>query len=203
MLALCRERAEREGLSPNLYAQAMHELDLPRRYRTILVCGGFGIGGSREHDVEALRRLYDHLEPGGLLVLDKEVPYANRRHWRHWPKKERELPEPWPAEGERRRASDRSEYDLRVRLADVDPLAQCVTFEIRARMWREGELMADEEGTLKETMYFPAELRLMLERAGFSEVVVRAGHADEEPTAEHDFVVFLARRPRPIESIEK
>ena len=35
MLALCRERAEAEGLTPDLYAQAMHELDLPRRYRTI------------------------------------------------------------------------------------------------------------------------------------------------------------------------
>ena len=31
MLARCRERAEAEGLSPNLYAQAMHELELPRK----------------------------------------------------------------------------------------------------------------------------------------------------------------------------
>jgi SAM-dependent methyltransferase len=59
MLALCRERAEREGLAaPSLYAQAMHELDIPRRYRTIVVCGGFGLGGHREHDAEGLRRLY-------------------------------------------------------------------------------------------------------------------------------------------------
>ena len=36
MLAQCQERAKREGLSPRLYAQAMHELDLPRRYRTIV-----------------------------------------------------------------------------------------------------------------------------------------------------------------------
>ena len=42
MLALCRERGEREGLSPTLYAQSMHELDLPRRYRTIVVCGVSG-----------------------------------------------------------------------------------------------------------------------------------------------------------------
>ena len=46
MLALCRERAEREGLSPDLYEQAMHELDLPRKYRTIYLCGGFGLGGT-------------------------------------------------------------------------------------------------------------------------------------------------------------
>ena len=43
MLERVRERCEREGLAaPNLYAQAMDELDLPRRYRTIFVCGGFG-----------------------------------------------------------------------------------------------------------------------------------------------------------------
>jgi hypothetical protein len=195
MVALCRERAEREGLSPNLYAQAMHELDLPRRYRTIVVCGGFGIGGSREHDVEALERFYDHLEPGGLLVLDKEVPYAKARHWRRWVKKERgALPEPWPAQGERRTGADGAEYELRVRLADVDPLAQCVTFEMRATMSRDGKLVAEEEGALKETFYFPNELRLMVVRAGFSEVVVRAGHSEATPTADDDFVVFIARK---------
>ena len=76
MLALCRERAEQEGLAPKLYAQALHELDLPRRYRTILVCGGFGLGGQREHDAEALRRIHDHLEPGGTLVI---TPIGNCR----------------------------------------------------------------------------------------------------------------------------
>ena len=47
MLAHCRAAAERDGLAPSLYAQAIHELDLPRRYRTVLVCGGFGLGSSR------------------------------------------------------------------------------------------------------------------------------------------------------------
>jgi SAM-dependent methyltransferase len=99
MLALCRERAERRGLTPDLYAQAMHELELPRRYRTIYVCGGFGLGGRREHDVEALRRFHDHLEPGGTLVLDNEAPYACG-HWRYWRKGERgALPGPWPETG--------------------------------------------------------------------------------------------------------
>ncbi len=44
MIALCREKAEREGFAPNLYVQPMHQLDLPRRYRTIYVCGAFGLG---------------------------------------------------------------------------------------------------------------------------------------------------------------
>src|ERR671910_812924 len=45
MLAYARARAEREGFTPNLHAQAMHELDLPRTFRTIYSCGWVGIGG--------------------------------------------------------------------------------------------------------------------------------------------------------------
>jgi hypothetical protein len=37
MLALCRQQAGREGLSVNLYEQAMHELDLPRMYKTVFI----------------------------------------------------------------------------------------------------------------------------------------------------------------------
>ena len=93
MIALCRERAEREGLSPTLFVQSMHELDPPRSYRTIIVCGGFAVGSDRAHDLQALARFYEHLEPGGTLVLDNEVPYANTQQWSRWLREERaELP---------------------------------------------------------------------------------------------------------------
>ena len=64
MIARCREKAEREGLSPTLFVQPMHELDPPRTYRTIFVCGGFGLGSTRDQDVEALARFHENLEPG-------------------------------------------------------------------------------------------------------------------------------------------
>ena len=196
MLAHCRERCEREGLPPpNLYAQAMHELDLPRRYRTIIVCGGFGLGGHREHDVEGLRRLYKHLEPGGLLVLDNEVPYAQAHYWPYWLKEGRkELPRPWSDKTDRRTAADGTELELRGRIVDVDPLAQRVTHEIRASMFQDGELIAEEEHVIKMTCYFTHETRLMLEQAGFVDIDVRAGNTDREPTSEDDFVVFIAKR---------
>ena len=197
MLALCRERAERRGLTADLYTQAMHELELPRRYRTIYVCGGLGLGGRREHDVEALRRFHDHLDPGGTLVLDNEAPYACG-HWKYWPKQARAaLPRPWPAEGDRRRASDGAEYELRSRVLDLDPLEQRVTLEIKAGLWRDGELVAEEEHVLKMTLYFKDEIVLMLERAGFRDVEVRAAYTDAEPTGEDDFLVFIARKAPP------
>jgi SAM-dependent methyltransferase len=195
MLELCRERAEREGLSPNLYAQAMHELDLPRKYRTIVVCGGFGLGGERSHHVEALERLHEQLEPGGRLLLDNEVPYADTRLWNLWPKEKRsELPEPLVEPSSRRAGSDGAEYALRSRVLELDPLAQRVTMEMRAWMWRDGELVASEEYVLKLTYYFKDELVLMLERAGFVDVEVRGQYNDAEPTPEDDFLVFVARK---------
>jgi hypothetical protein len=42
-------------------------------------------------------------------------------------------------------------------------------------------------------MYFPTELVLLLERAGFADVEVRGDHNDAEPTPDDDFLVYLAR----------
>jgi SAM-dependent methyltransferase len=194
MLALCRERAEREGLSPNLYVQAMHQIDLPRRYRTIIVCGAFGLGGSREHDLQALRRLREHLEPGGVLLLDNEVPYADSRLWRYWLKEERAaLPEQWPSPGPRRSAPDGTEYELRSRVVEVEPLSQRFRLDMRASMWREGHLIAEDEHVLRMTMYFTTELKMMLRSAGFSDIVTRGDYTDSEPSSETEFVVFIAR----------
>jgi SAM-dependent methyltransferase len=195
MLALCREATEREGLAATLYAQALHELDLPRRYRTIVVCGGFGLGGTREHDLQGLTRLYEHLEPGGRLVLDNEVPYSDARMWPRWVKGARDdLPTSWPAPGKRRRGADGAEYELRTRLVGFDPLEQRVTLEILGELWRGGELIESGEHVLHMNLYFKNELLLMLERTGFLDVAVRGGYTDAEPTSDDDFLVFIAKK---------
>lgn len=195
MVALCRQKAEREGFSPNLYVQPMHALDLPRTYRTVYVCGAFGLGSTREQDVEALARFNDLLEPGGTLLLDIEVPYADTTHWRYWLKDEREaLPRPAEPPRTRQEASDGSEYGLRSRVLAVDPLDQSITFEMRIELWRDGLLEAAEEHALDARYYFAHELRLLVERAGFVELVVHGDHVEADPTADDEFVVIVARK---------
>jgi SAM-dependent methyltransferase len=196
MIALCREKAEREGLAPNLYVQPMHELELPRRYRTIFVCGVFGLGSTREQDRQALSRFYGHLEPSGTLLLDMEVPYADARQWRYWLKDERAaLPEAAQPPERRRRAADGAELALRSRVLELDPLNQHVILEMRAERWRDGTLEAEEEHRLDIGLYFPNEVRLMLELAGFTDVVVHGEHTeDAEPTSDDEFLVFVARK---------
>ena len=195
MLALCRERAQREGLSPRLLRQPMHELEAGRTYRTIYICGGFGLGADRARDEIALRRFYEHLDPGGVLVLDNEVPYSHEEPWAYWTSgRQRDLPERWTEPTERRRASDGSEYALAGRLVDVDPLFQRVATELRGYRWRDGELVEQDEHRLDMTIYFTNELRLLLERTGFS-VRLAADYTDDEPTRDTRMVVFIARKP--------
>ena len=195
MVALCREAAEAVGGSPNLYCQAMHALDLPRRYRTIYVCGGLGLGSTRDQDQQALRRLHDHLKPGGRLVLDNEVPYSDARKWAYWPAgRQGSLPEPPQPPGQRRLGSDGYEYALQSRLLGLDPLRQQAAWEIHAAQWREGSLVAEERHQLTANLYFCGELVMMLDRAGFTSVEVRGEYNDLEPTADDDFLVYVATR---------
>ena len=195
MIAHCRETARREGFEPTLLVQPLHELDPPRSYRTIVACGVFGIGSTRLQDEEALRRFHQFLEPGGILLLDNEVPYANAKRWRQWTKEERaQLPEPWPPPGERERAPDGTEYALRARAVAVDPLDQTLTLEIHAERWRDGSLVMEEKHQISLRSYFRDELLLMLDHAGYTDVDVRGDYTDEPATADHEFLVYTARR---------
>jgi hypothetical protein len=119
------------------------------------------------------------------------VPYANPRDWTYWPsEKRKELPQPWPPQRERRRASDGTEYSLSVRALDMDPLAQSMRAEIRAQQWRDDELIEEQQYPIDLMLYFKDELVLMLERAGFREIEVRGAYDGGEPTPEHGFLVF-------------
>jgi SAM-dependent methyltransferase len=196
MVALARAQAGREGLEPTLFVQPLHELEPPRRYRTIVVCGVFGLGTTRGQDETALLRLHGSLEPGGTLLLDNQVPYFYGRRWRQWtPDERRRLPEAWPPPGERRRAADGSEYRLRSRAVAVDPLDQRVDLEMLAEKWVDDRPVGSEEHAITIRMYFRDEVVLMLQRAGFTDIDVRGDYTDAAPTPDHEYLVFRARRP--------
>lgn len=195
MLALCKETGEREGLKPRLYRQALHELDLPRTFQTIVVCGVFGIGVSRQQDEVTLQRLYHHLNPGGRLLLDHELPYGNADQWSLWLKASwAQLPAPWPETIGKAPPADGAEYELYYRPLAFDPLEQRVTRQMRTLLWREGQVIVDETYTLYENLYFYHEVRQMLERVGFEIEIVQGDYAEVEAAPEHSVLVFHARK---------
>ena len=174
MLEWCRTRAAAEGITVELYHQPMHALSTRRRYRTVVVCGAFGLGGTRHDDVEGLRRIRAHLEPGGTLVMDYDLPnHELSRGWSSWVKKP-ELPQPWPNSGDRRRARDGTELELRTRVLAFDPLRQTMTREMRASHFVDGAEVKTETSAIDINIYFMSEIELMLELAGFRDVVVES-----------------------------
>lgn len=197
MLAHCRELAADEGLAPALYQQAMHQLDLPRRYRTIYICDSFGIGGQRAHDVEALRRCRRQLAPGGTLVFNHYLPYDNGARWPFWlPEARAELPRPWPDDGIRRPLTHGDELEVYSRILDLDPLEQRLTLQTRLTLWRHGRPVTTEEYTLRENLYFYQELLSMVRDAGFTRIEVLGQYDGSALTPDGTMLIVVAHTGR-------
>ena len=193
MIRLAQETVLREGLATRLLVQPMHEMALPRRYRTIYMVGSFGLGGDRAKDLECLRRCRDHLEPGGVLLFNMPMEYTSREAWEPWLSESRQrMPESWPPRGSPRLSKDGSRRYLQIRVLDVDALTQTYTREARLEKWAGGELVKAENYVLRGTLYLTQELLLMLKCAGFTEVTVKGGYSDEVPTRDHEELVFEA-----------
>ena len=195
MLAQCRARAEKAGLSPRLYRQAMHELDLPRRYRTIFACGVIGLGGERQLTRQGMRRCYEHLRPGGVFVFDVTARWNDPPAWlSRLPKHRQTLPDPWGTPRKRKRLADGSELELTVRTVAVDPLAEAQTRQVRLRLYRDGELLEEEVHSQRYEEYGRNELVLVLELAGFRDIQILGDYTDQSATSDHRNLVFLARK---------
>jgi SAM-dependent methyltransferase len=197
MLDQCRARAARERLIVQLYQQATYELDLPRRYRTIFACGVVGLGGDRRLTMQAMRRCYEHLRPGGAFVFDYSPRWNDPPAWlSRLPEERRSLPDEWPASTERQRLADGSELELATRTIAMDPLEDVATRQIRARLWKNAELLQEEIHTQKVEDYSKHELILMLERAGFAwdDITVNGDYRDEQATADHNALLFICRK---------
>ena len=195
MLAQCEERAKREGLSPGLYAQAMHELDLPRRYRTIIACGVIGLGGERRLTRQAMRRCFEHLRSGGTFAFNMTARWNDPPAYLSRLAENRQtLPDEWPSSTERNRLTDGSELEIAVRNVSVDPLEETQTRQLRARLWRNGELIEEQVHTQRYEEYGKNELVLVLEQAGFQDIQIFGDFSDEPATADHRELIFVARK---------
>ena len=194
MIAAARAQLPKSRTA-QLSVQGLHELRLDRTYRTAYMCGVFGIGGRRDHDLEALRRAHQQLEPGGALLIIHQLPYHSEEGWADWlPGHRAGYPPPWPDEGNRRRTADGDEIELITRVEEFDPLEQQVVFAMRARLWREGTVVKEESYMLKSCLYFAQEVVLMLTDGGFRDVVVEGNYTGKPATGDDANVIFVARR---------
>lgn len=167
MLALCREKAARLGLSANLFEQRMESLDLPRRYRTILVpSSSFQLVCDLGAAAEAMRRFWAHLAPSGALVMPFMIPVETEPiEWRITGEQTR------PQDGATVRRWSRSRHDVTAQLEHSWDRFEVVV---------EGEVVASEECARSPMRWYSqTQAAGMYDSAGFVAVEVLEGFSTE------------------------
>ena len=85
MLAACSKKCAEQRLSPGLHLQFAHDLALPRRYAlAFIAAGSFGLLVDEGEYRGTLNKSFEHLDPGGVLVLDAETTAAAPRRTGRW-----------------------------------------------------------------------------------------------------------------------
>ena len=156
---------------------------LPRTLQHDLRLRRLRPGSDREHDVEALRRLFDHLEPGRHARTRQRAPVLPglpvAGHWLREARRDAPAGTEPPDSAELRRGSDGSKFGCKSPAPPSRPARAAGDLEMRAEQWRDGELVAAGEAHAAHQLLLHARASAAARGAGFTDVVVHAGHRDE------------------------
>jgi SAM-dependent methyltransferase len=85
MLAACSAKCDALGVSVALRQQFVQDLDMPREYAlAFIAAGSFGLLVEEADYRVGLRRVFEHLLPGGTLVLEAETTLAAPKRSGRW-----------------------------------------------------------------------------------------------------------------------
>jgi ubiquinone/menaquinone biosynthesis C-methylase UbiE len=182
MLQACREKAEKRGLTPVLYQQLLHPLELPRQYNLILIpAGSFCLLTDPAQARESLQRLYALLLPGAKLVLEIERYKPQSDH--SWPWGGRWVERP---DGAKIICSWLGHYKE----------AERVSYSLgRYELVKDGQLLATEFEDFNLRFYDPEEFRTLLETAGFTAIHTFKAYASCAPEETDESILFECAKP--------
>ena len=185
MLALCRRKAAALGLRPVLYQQEMDALDLPRRYRTIVVpSSSFQLVLDRAAAAQTLRRFLGHLEPGGTLAMSIMTlsQEGDPDKWRLVRERTR------PEDGLLVRRWSRSRYD---------PTTQLEHTADRYELLEGDQIVQSElhERSPATRSYTQGGIAELVARSGFADVRLVSGFSDQPVKPDDTLFCVEARKP--------
>ena len=158
MLERCASRCAEAGFAPELRGHSYEDFAYDRRFGAILIpVGSFTLISDFATAMAVLRRFHDHLEPGGVLVLDIQgLSYlaTDPQDRRRWTAPNGDL---LTCEGIRTR---------------TDWLRQRAETTYRYERWREQTLIETQIDVMAQRYWGLDEFRLALGAAGFGEVSV-------------------------------
>jgi SAM-dependent methyltransferase len=188
MLALCQQKAALRELKVTIYQQSMHELALPRFYKTIFIpCGTFCLLIDRGDALQALHRIYAHLEPGGELVFNlfweigKGGWFWNEPNGKWYYMFYDTFPN--------------GDQVFQYIMTDKVDRAEQQFFGRRLyRLVSNGRVTREEIFSAHERVYGKYEIQMMLELTGFREVSVKGDWTDKPFTEGHGVMVIHGRK---------
>lgn len=185
MIAETQKKAKELGLQPSLYVQAMQNLDIPRKYQTIIVPSSSFLHLTDIMDIrEALKCFYLHLRPGGTLAMSLRVmePDPIEVDW------EIDSEVVRPSDGALVRRWFRCKYDVENRLQDTEDRYEIIV---------DGNIVHSESYVSAPylTWYKASEAIEHLERAGFVDVITHADFKFEAATDDDTSYIVLGKRP--------
>lgn len=190
MLGICRQKADALNLDPRLYHQEMQSLDLPRTYRTILVpSSSFQLLVTPDYASQAMRRFYDLLKPGGVLVMpfmilvpDNVEGDTYQEDWHVIQEAER------PQDGATIRRWSRIRYDLVEKLEHTEDRYEVVV---------DGEIIDSEYHAWSPATrwYSQTEALKLFELAGFVNLKVLSKFTWEKARSEDKLFTILGEHP--------
>jgi ubiquinone/menaquinone biosynthesis C-methylase UbiE len=184
MLALLRKKADKFGVKPNVYQQQMERLSLPRKYQLILVpSSSFQLLLDPGLPPLAMRRFYEHLLPGGTLVM----PFMTL-----WNAGE-PLVNQWTKEAKR----DDGALVRRLSWSRYDPATELEETQETYQVFRDGEMIASETHVQSPATrsYTQEQAMALYRRAGFTNIGAYHEFTFEPVRREDTLFCVLGTRP--------
>jgi SAM-dependent methyltransferase len=183
MVDICQEKGKKRGISPVIYKQYMQHLSLPHKYATIFIpLASFMLVTDREEAIQALDKMYAHLEDDGQIIIPLFIP---REHLSD-PSKE------WTV----RRVGDRRDGTMVVlnQASDISFNEQIQINWNRYELYRDSVLLESRFTTSQLRWYYKYEFVMMLEQIGYRDISIY-GDYNSNPLADNgSFMVFRARK---------
>ena len=163
MLDICKKKLINQNLQSTLYHADILDFEIPKLYKTIFVSGGsFQLIPSFEDAMTVLKKIFKALEKGGKFICDLWIPWdeiiANDQNtWKVGRIAER-------ADGSKLVVSYFKQFNLE---------QQFQTGEFKYELFKDGTLLKTHIDKIKLKWYGVDEFRLMLEKAGFENILAK------------------------------
>ncbi|MFJ7731696.1 class I SAM-dependent methyltransferase [Lysinibacillus sp. NPDC097231] len=181
MLASCQTRCAERGLKPNLYEGNLSNFSLDSKYEAVVMStGSFCLIENPKDALDALRCMYNHLIPGGRLIVDLLLPID-------WKTGE--------IDSSYYEISKEEGISLERKAVEMNWVDQYTLTVLKYEKWKNGKLIDTELQRFPIRWYGIEEFQHILTSIGFSDITCSAEYVyNKKPSKEHSLFTFEAVR---------